>query len=805
MVRGLLSEDRLDGPHPVVRDVGPELYAFLVDADDLDDARETIRENCEAWGGGMWPLLPFIRGRDEPDTAWAPLLDDATVDAVVSRGFIDGSHCAARLRDTRVKDYHSIEPIWSIVDADRRLRGHRPQLAPRLPLPEHPWFVSYLACLGEIGEPDPHLLERAGLRDDLALGDLVELYAGPVPAPGPRDLVRTLRDAVGFPRRMSMRALGVASAGWSQDLVTEPRWTVKHWVRSFTGSNIAVVYEPGSVADLCLIWNLRAAHGLPDGLPLGIPASDDVIAGLRTWSLPEPDNDGFAGKLRGAGRPFAVTSMSVARERLEEIAAAAGGPWHAIEASELLQAPHRPTRRSRDVAAFSEGEAVITALDRATAELFGHRPRWAYGLDAQVRVTVDKEPVPSLPALRNDYAADQGWRDGGFDTQAPADGGPVMVQWPSGWAMLRAAVEPHGLVIRPSVAGSASAALLRRLGDFRSLDLLRDPQLLEHLDDLARRRGISWFRNEVRRLAARASDDDAALARIEEHLQQLTMTGADNEPNLITVSALTPLLKVRRARAWVEWAERSGMLIRGLEFHCQACGAKGWRTTGEISPPVTCGGCGEEVRRPFPADNVQFRYRPSQSLLEVMGVDALPHLLCAGWLMALFGEGAVGAHPGVEFLDTHNTVVAEADVVLLLRGGQVGLAECKRRAAGLKHDDLHKLEGLADRIGAMFTCYATPQWAAECGGVWQELRRDLPNRRRFALFGEQLLRNSREVLNVLGVDATDPASGRRTAPGEIREDFLAHLQRELVDHERRLRLEDAVLARQSVHGSSNAE
>lgn len=535
---------------------------------------------------------------------------------------------------------------------------------------------------------------------------------------------------------------------------------------------------------------------LPDGLPLAVPVAEAAEA-LRAWGRPDDGNADFAGRLRGIGRPFALTSLTVSEEQLRDLAEAAGPLWQAIPAVELMQAPRRPSRRTTDVATFSDGEAVVSGLDRDTARLFARLPEWAYGVGAQVTVTVERQAIPPLPALRNDFAFDRGWRAGGFDTQAPKRPGPVKVQWPSSWAVLRAAVEPHGLTVRPSIAGSASSALMRRLGGFEQLDLLRDPEILGRLDELARRRGISWFRNEVRRLAARADagEDSGARARIEEHLEQLTLTGADDEPTLITVSALSGLMGARGARAWVEWAERRGLLVRGIEFRCEGCGAKSWRTMTEIGPPVVCGGCGMEVRRPFPADTLQFRYRASQSLLEVMGADALPHLLCAGWFVALMRDGLIGVHPGVEFLDENRAVIAEADVVVLLADGQVGLVECKRRAAGLKQADLDKLERLADTVGAMFTCYATPQWADECSGLWTTLRKDLPDRRRFALYGEHLLTGSANVLSLMGVDVTDPSTGLCSTPALVREDFLRVVDHTLLRNERPERLEDHVLAR----------
>lgn len=799
MIRRLLSENQLDGQFPVSRDVGPNLYAFLVDAHDIGDVRDVIRQNCESWGGGVWPLLPLAKGEEALDPAWNSLLDDATIDVVVTRGMVDSSDHDARLRSTPLQDYYASEPIWSILRADNLASGWRSAVARLLPEPDDPWFVAYLACFGDVAEePGDQPLRRSGLRQDLEMSEFVDRWVGPLNRPGAGDLVRALRYIPGFPRALTLRALGVAGAAWSQDFADAPTWTTRHWIRQHVGANIAVVYEPGSVQDLCLIWNLRAAHALPRGLPLGIPDGPDVVAGLRAWGMPEQPSNIFAGQLRGFGRPFAITSMSVGRDRLEEIAHAAGPLWKVMAPGDLVQAPRRPARHSKDVAAFSDGQAIVAAFDRTTAELFGYRSSSAFGLEMRVQITVDKHQVPRLARLRGDsLPSGPGWRDGGFDVSAPKHGGAVTAYWPTGWGVLRAAVEPKGLTIRSSPAGAAAAALVERLGDFRELDLLRDPELLARLDDLARRRGISWFRNEARKLAALAAPDDAsAMTRIEEQLSLLTLTGRDDEPNLVTVGGLEPIFKRREARAWVEWAERRGLLVRGIEIRCQDCGAYGWRGVDAIGPPHLCGGCGHEIYRPFPPDNLQFKYRPSQSLLEVMSADALPHLLCAGWFAALFQDGMVGVHPGVEFLDDTGKVVAEADVVVLLRDGSIGLVECKRRAAGLKQRDLDKLEELADALDAMFTCYATPQWADECEGLWETLRVELPQRRRFALFGEHLLRNSSHVIASLGVDVTDPHAGGRRTPADFRREFLDHVQRSLAARENPSRFEDFILGRQ---------
>ena len=94
------------------------------------------------------------------------------------------------------------------------------------------------------------------------------------------------------------------------------------------------------MADLCLIWNLRAAHGHYPGLPLGVPSTADVGAVLRAWT--DKDAETWALQLRGFDRPFAITSLERAPRGAREDREAAGAPWEALPAEALSQTPVRP-------------------------------------------------------------------------------------------------------------------------------------------------------------------------------------------------------------------------------------------------------------------------------------------------------------------------------------------------------------------------------------------------------------------------------------------------------------------------------
>ncbi len=400
----------------------------------------------------------------------------------------------------------------------------------------------------------------------------------------------------------------------------------------------------------------------------------------------------------------------------------------------------------------------------------------------------DKQ-LPPLRTLRGHSFTGGGWIGGGYDFQAHSTSETVSVPWPSTWALLRATAVDHGLRVRPSRPGQAAAALLDRMGSFAAVDALKDDRILAELDRLGEREGISWFRRRVRDIQASLADVDAGAAaqsaRIDERLDALVVPPVDDAQHELTASRLHTIFGAKDARVWLAWAEAAGLLVRGVRIECGQCGTKAWRPAGELAPPIACPGCGRVISQPFPADTLTFRYRASRLLIEVQAADALPHALCTAWWIALFGRsGMVGLYPGVEFLEEGSEkVLAEVDVVILRFDGTVALGECKRRPGGLRQSDLDSLDELAERINAAWTFAATPEWAGDAPEIWRTLRRDLPERRRFALCGEQLLTPSGEILNLLGHDPTewcpannDAQQARRDAYREKIADVISWLE-----------------------------
>jgi hypothetical protein len=751
----LLSTRPLEGNQPAGRMIGPELLTSVVDGTSLQDAREAIGEHCCFWGGGcsiLIPADPAVRAIEQP---WLDLVRSNRLDHVAGRGKIDDDEQLRKTLDVRADFAPLTEPLFTMLLANPLEDEYEFRVA--LPVEDDPWWVAYAATLGVLpAVPPADLAQRSALIPDIEWKQLANITFEEVPDPSLHDLIDRLRARdTSNVRALSLHKLGIQPAPWSQDLLHAPVWVQRDWSRLHVGSNIAVVYEPGSVPDLCLLWTLRSAHGLPSALPLAVPITADVVAELDSITNLDGDGSRFAATLRGFGRPWTLISASVEQERLEEIAAGARGEWAAFSAGEILQPPTRPARYSAEIAHFADGTATVSVWDPTDREIVSGRPGHAFGLSLRGNIVLPEKRLPAFRTLRGHAFTGGGWIGGGYDFQVHERSETLPVPWPSSWALLRAAAADQGLRVRPSRPGQAAAALLERIGSFTAVDALKDERILDELDRLGEREGISWFRRRIREiqanLAERSEEAGARSARLEQLVEDLVVPPVDDEQHELEASKLAPILGASRARTWLSWAENAGLIVRGARVECRRCGTKSWRPARELAPPVVCGGCGEPISQPFPADQLRFRYRASRLLLEVQAADALPHILCAAWWTRLFERGGlVGMYPGVEFLEEGGkSVLGEMDVVLLLLDGTMALGEVKRRPAGLTQKDLDGLDALAER-----TFVATPGWAAEAPEIWRTLRRELPERRRFALCGEQLLTPSVQILNLLGHDPT---------------------------------------------------
>jgi hypothetical protein len=638
---------------------------------------------------------------------------------------------------------------------------------------EDPWWVAYSAALGTWpATPDAKILEWGRLRPDLSFEGIIRKETEDVDWPGVSDLRHRLEATdVVTPARMSLSFLELRPK--TVTYRGEQLLPDRDWLSESYAGNVVVVYEPGSVEDLCLLWSLRAAFHSPVGLPLGIPYTADVVrdAGLVA-------EVGINAPLH---RPrFGLTSLSLTVDRLQELAAELGPSWSVVAAEDVLRAGSPVGRRTADVAVFASGRARVPPLSAADADLLNRVPALT-NVEVETRLQPLGRPLPRIRTLRGDYPP-TGYRHGSSVAEPPRRRGLVELRWPPGWTVLEAAAKDHGLICRPSRAGASAAALLTTIGGETALQAIALPELVALLHRLGERRGISWFRERFRALASNTpgADQEGQLQRLESGLDELRTRPLDEQQVAVTASEVGRLLGRDLGKAWLEWAERATLLVRGVEIVCDHCGARAWRPMAELAPPHVCRGCGRAIQRAFPIDALKFAYRASEPLLNTVEFDSLAHLMVVRWFSDLwrrsFDEPSelYGTYPGVEFLESgRSKVIGEADVALLMTSGEIVPGEVKRRGAGLTEAEVAKLEVLRTRLGASWSFVATLDWASSCPPLWNAVLRSLPDDPRIALSAEHLF--SPFVHWTLG---TNPFEWQVAAPEEqadMRTTFLRSL------------------------------
>jgi hypothetical protein len=730
----LLDDSRISGTRTIRRLLGPNQDVVLVDVGNRSSLARAIDHLCQIWGGAKYPLVPASSSGVVAEEWWNVLrMPQARVFTA------EIGSCDPKPVEQPVDGYPAwTAKPWASVLAGG-LHGASPKGAVRVALPNEadPWYLAYLATLGSLPEsPNADLLHVGNLVETLAFSDVVRLDRDEVSAPGASDLIGRLRDRdFGPPSRSSMWHLAPYAAerrsGLKEDLVDNRS------VATRVGPTIAVVYEPSSIADACLIWTLRAIHGTPDGLPFGIPLGS---AGETGEWLGEQD---FVSRIAGLPR-LTLTSFSVSLDRLKEIAGRHDG-WAVAPASDLLHAPPPAARPSIDVAAFDDGVAAVQAMSFADQEFL--RPVPSFGsLSVRARFELADRSLPPIKSLEHESLM-SGYSRGAWETSLQRIDEVVTIQWPSGWQVLERAIRDRGLRIRPSVPGRAALSLLTKVGGLEGVENLLSRPILDRLYQLCERRGISWFRARVRELGAVASEAEAVgvLERIDERLKAMTFRPFDDELTNASLDDFKRDLANNRdsARAWVLWAERQGLLVRGATIKCDRCGSRQWRAINEFTSGLVCRSCGEAIRLPFEPGQLVFKYHASESLLTAVEYDVVPHVLALRWFGRLLEpfpgrrSDLYGGHPGVELLESDGTVLAEVDVLLLMADGSLAPGEVKRYGVGLQTSDLEKLDLVSSRLESPWSFLATPDWAANCPPIWQDAARSQP--RRYVLTGEHLL------------------------------------------------------------------
>jgi hypothetical protein len=452
-----------------------------------------------------------------------------------------------------------------------------------------PWSLAYTVVWGRLPlELDRRKLRWDGLREDLAYSDVVPLDSSPPEDPGAADLLASLRNrSVITAANFSCVRLACASASvGSQFERVQPAFPSRFHRARECGPNIVVVYEPGSVADLCLLWHLRAVHGLPDGFPLAVPVTADVSAALSHWWR---ERAMLSWGLRSTTGYLVSTSVEI--DKLTRLAELSGQQWSAAPWEEVLQPSRGCGVSSAEVVVFQHGRAVLPGRNPAEESTVGRSILAELGTSLELIVT----PLGSdLPPSQKLARADIGTRyRGGGVLQIGGTLDTVMLEWPTGLTVLDAVMRDRDLRGEPSEQGRLAETLLRRTEELGGLGPLLHAGCQELLAKLGERHGMSWFKRTLRAVLDIEADTDAStvarLAQVEERVRAMAGAPSDEEQTDITFEDVRRVLRDKvAAEAWLGWADQAGLVLRGTQVQCRRCASRSWRPLPELRSSARC-------------------------------------------------------------------------------------------------------------------------------------------------------------------------------------------------------------------------
>jgi hypothetical protein len=742
-MRHLLDDEVLSGAYDVTTYLRPYRTPRCVAT--MDSLLACIDWLCQVWGGNSNPLLPIEDGHvpaaymgclerdvyDRLDVEWIDDLDlglPSRISTGHGNDFLAALILQHRPRDDWRKPFH-------VVDLE----------------PTDPWLPIYAATLGHLPPaPDPKLCERSLANAEWAFDDVAPFERFRVVG-SLEDLLHRLRDRTAWsPRDYAGMFL---SSGMSPDTgymgdsstVLPTPWRVMR----ATGPNLIVVVSPDSLGDVALLWNLRQAHGDGRALPIGIPKS--IAAKDVLQSLQQP---GIATPFGWAGGGCRLVSTSVSQDELaalaDDVPAMETAQW-----SELMTFGPPASRPRTQVVIFNEGQARLSPMADADLEVLGS----AHGVRSPallLDVDVTDHPLPRDLTMRGSGLAPN-FCGGRAQVQIRSDRiEGATVSWPSTWTALSAVAKTRGLHITQSQEGRAASALIRSLGSVGEIRWLLHAGLVAMLYRLAEREGMTWQRAQIQRLRRSVRSPGWGDAQVEQAEAELDRAEAELAEGR---NAVTPAGQGRSigfhqirqalgvsengAAAWVEWAERRHVLVRGATVMCSDCGAESWLPLASLPPPIGCPGCGRVIDLPWSPAHLKFAYRLGEPLRRVLETDSLGHLFALRWFALLFDDsrGLVGAHPGVTFRraeDASHSTIGEADVLLLFRDGLLVPIEVKLRADGVTDAAAATLDSLSDALAAPFDAFAVSAPARDCSGIERFARIDAP-RNRVILTNDQML------------------------------------------------------------------
>jgi hypothetical protein len=673
---------------------------------------DLIAQQCQIWGGGNSPFIPAtVDG--SIDGHYAEILAGSAIDWIwglenpfglyrlseAKVSFVDepfgwGSQLAIALLNYRTQEQYLPLEVVNLAEDDL-------------------WRPIYAACLGLLAEkPEPKLLNVGRLNPELTFEDFLHIEQLSVRGSFDDLLGWLSNDETITPRQLSMYGLGYGNSGSTAIRAggKEPL-PAPDFARFDAGPNVLVVCAPGSVEDIALLWNLRAAHGDRFVLPVGIPRSE-LTAELVTRLAQHPriSHNGISQHV------LYVTSASLGTEALKSAVLGVGDHIAFASYGQMLTLGAAAGWRREEVLVWHGGESSIVPVpDEYHSEVLS-KPGFSQMTDMAVDVAIPTFPFPDGGDVRADginwtFSAGAASREIGRRASEA-----IAITWPSRMLSAQVVAERRDLKLVESEPGLAAMVALSRFDHVWELANLAHAPLLQLLAEMAARQGMSWYRNRLR-TAEQPFDPGDIPAHTAEDLPE---------------KAFQDFKKIlgnngKAAEYWLFWAERHGLIVKGFPLQCSNCHSKQWTPVAAFAPPIICRGCATSMDTPF-GDRplINFKYRLSERLRRVYEHDAIGHLLTMRYFQSIFSSGAgsqlIGIHPGLEVRRSRDDlVIGEADNLMLFRNADFVPVEVKRSFAGVLPAEVEKLTLLAKALRSPWSALAVCQYGATAPDDFRQL------------------------------------------------------------------------------------
>ncbi|MCX4478395.1 hypothetical protein OOK44_18415 [Streptomyces cellulosae] len=703
-MRGLLDDESLDGISEVQVAYRPERIAFPLKASiTQEELISAIRNQCQIWGGAVAPLVP-LNADETVSREYARILPGSAIDGIAGLHPHNLFHLAdAKVTPIRDLDAHGPQLVLTLLEFGKA-ESYRPVEVVELDSAD-PWQMIYASCLGLLPEkPDAALLQSHNLVPELAFEDIIRVNRVRVKG-SLDDLLRRLNSReVISPRKLSMLQLAYGDAGSTTIRTSRVVLPDDNAARLDAGPSVVVICSPGDIRDVALLWNLRGAKGDAASLPVGIPRDEATPERIQQLMRdPGTPRNGIP------ANGLYLTSASLSER---EIRSLIGGEIPRVGIAsyeEMLHLGYPGSISRNEVLVWREGKTAFVPLPASM-----HRDFFAHGIlsptvsmHADVRVL--ESPFPEGPDVRA-IDLNLAYRAGGYSVQVPhrKRNEARELLWPSRFLMARTVASRRGFDIRESEPGRAAKILLSGLPSIADLSNLAHAPLLRMLEEMAARQGFGWYKNRLRARGQQADPIDSVGPTTDE-LPEKTF----NEFKKALGNS------DKATKAWLHWAEKYHLILKGFQLVCDACEAKQWVPVAAFAPPIICRGCARQMPTPFgDRSNVEFRYRLSERLRRVYEQDAMGHLLVARYFYLLLRTGRkgrlIGLHPGIEAHKKDEVrTEGEADVLLFTRRSEFIPVEVKRTVSGLTEKEVSKLEFLADFMHSPWSAVAFCQYGCE--------------------------------------------------------------------------------------------